>query len=171
MDGIFSGLMDAFALILTLDRDLLEIVFLSLRVMVTAVITAALIGLPLGAWLVVNRFRFRRFTNSVLNALMGLPPVVVGLFVYLMLSRAAHQSAAVGRAACLDHGGSGRIWPCDWRGRATLTIQRGSDHLDCAGYQQGEFCLCNVSHRARWIGRLMMRWRAKNRPMFFKRRL
>ena len=87
MDGIFSGLMDAFALILTLDRDLLEIVFLSLRVTVTAVVIAALIGLPLGAWLVINRFRFRRYTISVLNALMGLPPVVVGLFVYLMLSR------------------------------------------------------------------------------------
>ena len=54
----------------------------------TAVVIAALIGLPLGAWLVVNRFRFRRHVISVLNALMGLPPVVVGLFVYLMLSRA-----------------------------------------------------------------------------------
>ncbi len=88
MDSISSGLMDAFTLILTLDRDLVEIVLLSLKVTVTAVAIAALIGLPLGAWLVVNRFRFRRFTISVLNALMGLPPVVVGLFVYLMLSRA-----------------------------------------------------------------------------------
>lgn len=87
MDSIFTGLMDAFSLILTLDKDLVEIVFLSLRVTVTAVAIAALIGLPLGAWLVVNRFRFRRVTISVLNALMGLPPVVVGLFVYLMLSR------------------------------------------------------------------------------------
>lgn len=87
MDSISTGLMDAFTLILTLDKDLVEIVFLSLRVTVTAVIIAALIGLPLGAWLVVKRFRFRRFTISVLNALMGLPPVVVGLFVYLMLSR------------------------------------------------------------------------------------
>lgn len=87
MDSLFSGLMDAFSLILTLDQDLLEIVFLSLRVTVTAVVIAAIIGLPFGAWLVVKRFRFRRFTISVLNALMGLPPVVVGLFVYLMLSR------------------------------------------------------------------------------------
>lgn len=87
MESLFSGMMDAFALILTLDQDLLEIVFLSLRVTVTAVVIAAFIGLPLGAWLVVNRFRFRRLTISVLNALMGLPPVVVGLFVYLMLSR------------------------------------------------------------------------------------
>jgi len=87
MDSIFTGLMDALVLILTLDKDLVEIVFLSLRVTVTAVAIAAMIGLPLGAWLVVNRFRFRRITISVLNALMGLPPVVVGLFVYLMLSR------------------------------------------------------------------------------------
>jgi len=87
MDSISSGLLDAFALILTLDSDLVEIVLLSLRVTVTAVAIAALIGLPFGAWLVVNRFRFRRYTISVLNALMGLPPVVVGLFVYLMLSR------------------------------------------------------------------------------------
>lgn len=87
MDGILAGIMDALWLIITLDSDLLEIVFLSLKVTISAVIIAALIGLPLGAWLVVNRFRFRRYAISVLNALMGLPPVVVGLFVYLMLSR------------------------------------------------------------------------------------
>ncbi len=87
MDSISTGLMEAFRLILTLDSDLVEIVLLSLQVTVTAVAIASLIGLPLGAWLVVNRFRFRRLTISVLNALMGLPPVVVGLFVYLMLSR------------------------------------------------------------------------------------
>lgn len=88
MDGISQGIWQALHLIVAFDPDLLEIIFLSLRVTVTAVIIAALIGLPLGAWLVVNRFRFRRHTISVLNALMGLPPVVVGLFVYLMLSRA-----------------------------------------------------------------------------------
>ena len=88
MEGLADGIWQAFTLIVTLDSDLLEIIFLSLRVTITAVTIAALIGLPLGAWLVVNRFRFRRHTISVLNALMGLPPVVVGLFVYLMLSRA-----------------------------------------------------------------------------------
>ena len=87
MDSIFSGILDALHLIVTFDTDLLEIVFLSLKVTVSAVIIASIIGLPLGAWLVVNRFRYRRFTISVLNALMGLPPVVVGLFVYLLLSR------------------------------------------------------------------------------------
>lgn len=87
MDSIFTGILEALQLILTLDPDLLEIVFLSLKVTLSAVVIASIIGLPLGAWLVVNRFRFRRATISVLNALMGLPPVVVGLFVYLLLSR------------------------------------------------------------------------------------
>ena len=87
MNEIAQGTIDAFRLIFTLDPDLLEIVGLSLRVTVTAVLIASLIGLPLGAWLAVNRFRFRRQTIAVLNALMGLPPVVVGLFVYMMLSR------------------------------------------------------------------------------------
>ena len=87
MNDIARGIIDAFQLIITLDPDLLEIVGLSLRVTVTAVLIASLIGLPLGAWLVINRFRFRRQTIAVLNALMGLPPVVVGLFVYMMLSR------------------------------------------------------------------------------------
>ncbi|WP_457646049.1 ABC transporter permease [Profundibacter sp.] len=87
MNDIAQGTIDAFRLIFTLDPDLLEIVGLSLRVTVTAVLIASLIGLPLGAWLVINRFRFRRQTIAVLNALMGLPPVVVGLFVYMMLSR------------------------------------------------------------------------------------
>ncbi|AXX99230.1 ABC transporter permease [Profundibacter amoris] len=87
MNDIAQGTIEAFRLIFTLDPDLLEIVGLSLRVTVTAVLIASLIGLPLGAWLVINRFRFRRQTIAVLNALMGLPPVVVGLFVYMMLSR------------------------------------------------------------------------------------
>ena len=79
---------EALGLILTWDRDLSEIVLLSLRVTLTAVAIACLIGLPLGA--VVGAFRFpgRGVATVLLNALMGLPPVVVGLFVYLMLSNA-----------------------------------------------------------------------------------
>ncbi|HHI71395.1 MAG TPA: ABC transporter permease subunit [Rhodobacteraceae bacterium] len=87
MNEIAQGIADAFRLIVTLDPDLIEVIALSLRVTLTAVLIASLIGLPLGAWLVINRFRFRRQTIAVLNALMGLPPVVVGLFVYMMLSR------------------------------------------------------------------------------------
>ncbi len=87
MNEITQGLYEAARLIFSLDSDLLEIVGLSLRVTLTAVVIASAIGLPLGAWLVINRFRFRRATIAVMNALMGLPPVVVGLLVYMLLSR------------------------------------------------------------------------------------
>jgi tungstate transport system permease protein len=79
---------EALGLILTWDRDLAEIVLLSLRVTLTAVAVACLIGLPLGAVVGAVRFRGRGAVTVCLNALMGLPPVVVGLFVYLMLSNA-----------------------------------------------------------------------------------
>jgi tungstate transport system permease protein len=70
------------------DPRLLDIVVLSLEVSVSAVAIAALIGLPLGAALAVSRFPGRRALVVTTNALMGLPPVVVGLIVYLLLSRA-----------------------------------------------------------------------------------
>ena len=83
-----NGFWEAWRLIFTFDPNLYEIIFLSLQVTVSAVIIASAIGLPLGAWLAVNRFKLRRYVIAVLNALMGLPPVVVGLFVYMLLSRA-----------------------------------------------------------------------------------
>ncbi|HEX9582904.1 MAG TPA: ABC transporter permease [Gammaproteobacteria bacterium] len=78
----------AFRLLATLDPDLLEIVGLSLQVSLAAVILATAIGLPIGAALAVTRFPGRGAAVVLLNALMGLPPVVVGLLVYLLLSRA-----------------------------------------------------------------------------------
>ncbi len=87
MIDVWEGILQAFRLVYSLDRDLFEIVLLSLYVTLSAVIVASLIGLPLGAWLAVNRFRFRRATIALLNALMGLPPVVVGLIVYILFSR------------------------------------------------------------------------------------
>ncbi|WP_298676508.1 ABC transporter permease [uncultured Lentibacter sp.] len=84
---IWQGIQAAFWLIVTFDADLYEIAARSLLVTCSAVAIAALIGLPLGAWLAVSRYRLRRLVIAVLNALMGLPPVVVGLVVYLMLSR------------------------------------------------------------------------------------
>lgn len=87
MSDIVEGMLAAFRLIFSLDADLFEIILLSLQVTLTAVVIASLIGMPLGAWLAVNRFRFRRITIAILNAMMGLPPVVVGLLVYIMLSR------------------------------------------------------------------------------------
>lgn len=87
MGDILQGLYEAGRLIVTLDADLLEISLRSLYVTLTAVAIASLIGLPMGAWLAVRRFRYRRSVIALLNALMGLPPVVVGLIVYLLLSR------------------------------------------------------------------------------------
>ncbi len=77
----------AFRLIVTLDPELVAIVALSLQVSLTAVGLAAFIGLPLGALVAVFSFPGRGFVIAVLNTLMGLPPVVVGLVVYLLLSR------------------------------------------------------------------------------------
>jgi tungstate transport system permease protein len=70
------------------DPRLWQIVALSLAVSVSAVVLAALLGMPLGAAIAVTRFPGRQAVIVVLNALMGLPPVVVGLFIYLLLSRA-----------------------------------------------------------------------------------
>jgi tungstate transport system permease protein len=84
---IFRALSDAFWLLLTGDQALYEIIFLSLQVNLSAVALAALIGFPLGALLATSRFIGRGFINMMVNTLMGLPPVVVGLLVYMMISR------------------------------------------------------------------------------------
>mgnify|MGYP000524029460 CR=1 FL=1 len=78
----------ALSLVLSGDADLIEIVALSLRVSLTATVVACLIGLPLGALVAITRFPGRNAVLILFNALMGLPPVVVGLIVYLHLSRA-----------------------------------------------------------------------------------
>jgi tungstate transport system permease protein len=70
------------------DLRLWQIVALSLEVSLAAVLLATALGLPLGAAVAVGRFPGRRAVVVLLNALMGLPPVVVGLAVYLLLSRA-----------------------------------------------------------------------------------
>lgn len=71
-----------------LDAELWHIVLLSLEVSLSAVLLATFFGLPLGALVAVKRFPGRQAVIVVLNSLMGLPPVVVGLLVYLLLSRA-----------------------------------------------------------------------------------
>lgn len=77
----------ALSLVVSGDPQLYAIIALSLRVSLTAVVIACLIGLPLGAALAAFRFPGRGAVIAVLNAFMGLPPVVIGLVVYLMLSR------------------------------------------------------------------------------------
>src|SRR5882757_5534160 len=82
-----SSDMSALQLIWAADPALMRIVWLSLSVSLSAVLFAAIIGLPFGALIALTRFPGREATIVVLNALMGLPPVVVGLAVYLLLSR------------------------------------------------------------------------------------
>jgi len=88
MNEISQAFGVAGAMIFGLDAKLIEIVLLSVRVSLVAVVIASIIGLPLGAAIAVGRFPGRQALIVVLNALMGLPPVVVGLAVYLLLSRA-----------------------------------------------------------------------------------
>jgi tungstate transport system permease protein len=87
LNDLGAALSTALGLVAAGDPALAAIVGLSLRVSLTAVAIAALFGLPLGALLAVARFPGRRGVVVTLNALMGLPPVVAGLLIYLLLSR------------------------------------------------------------------------------------
>jgi len=88
MSSILEALRGAAWLIASGDATLVGIILLSLGVSLSAVVFATLLGLPLGAAIAVGRFPGRKAIVVLLNALMGLPPVVVGLVVYLLLSRA-----------------------------------------------------------------------------------
>lgn len=87
MQDIWEALYVALELVLSLDSDLMEIVGLSLYVSVSATLIACIFGISIGALLAVARFKGRGVILVGVNALMGLPPVVVGLLVYLYLSR------------------------------------------------------------------------------------
>ena len=93
MNDIWQAMATAVNLLAGLDASLVEIVARSLGVSLTAVVLATLIGLPLGAVLALSRFPGRRVILVIMNALMGLPPVVVGLIVLLMLSRSGPMGA------------------------------------------------------------------------------
>ena len=88
MQNFIEAFVLAFELVFTGNKDLIEIIVLSLHVSLTALVFASVIGVPLGATLATCRFYGRGPLLVLLNALMGLPPVVVGLIVYLQLSRA-----------------------------------------------------------------------------------
>jgi len=88
MGSLGEAFAAAWALVVGLDSGLARIVLLSLKVSLSAALIATLIGLPLGAAMAVGRFPGRQVLIVLLNALMGLPPVVVGLVIYLLLSRA-----------------------------------------------------------------------------------
>ena len=88
MNTVADAAAQALSLVAAADPKLVDIVLLSLRVSLLAVVFGSIIGLPVGAALAVNDFRGKRGVIVILNALLGLPSVVVGLVVYLLLSRA-----------------------------------------------------------------------------------
>lgn len=87
MHDVQGILFTALQLILQLEPELIEIVFLSLKVSVSAVVISTFLSIPLGTFLGAYQFPGRYLLTGILNALMGLPPVVVGLALYLLLSR------------------------------------------------------------------------------------
>jgi len=88
MQDFSAAFVLAFSMIISAEADLIEIISLSLRVSITAVLLAMVIGFPIGALTAVVRFPGRQALAVLLNAMMGLPPVVVGLLVYMSISRA-----------------------------------------------------------------------------------
>jgi tungstate transport system permease protein len=88
MSDFGAAFLTAVHMLAALDPALLEIVMLSLEVSLSATFLATVVGLPLGAAVAICRFPGRTLVTALLNAFMGLPPVVVGLSVYLLLSRA-----------------------------------------------------------------------------------
>ena len=87
MDSIIESFSKALSLILNLDKELWGIIFLSIEVSGTALVAATILGLPVSALLGFKRCPLRGAIISMLNTFMGLPPVAVGLFIYLLLSR------------------------------------------------------------------------------------
>ena len=82
-----STFIDAFALLAHLDAAIVRIVITSLQVSITALILGTLVGLPLGAWLATEEFAGKRVAIVILNSMVGIPTVIVGVLVYLILSR------------------------------------------------------------------------------------
>ena len=87
MDVLGDGLLEAFRLLLTGDEDVWAITGLTLRVSLSATLVAVLFGVPIGMMLALLRFRGRRVLHAAANTGMGMPPVVVGLFVTVLLWR------------------------------------------------------------------------------------
>ena len=84
---ILESITHAFDLVLTLDKDFFEILLLSMKVSFLSLLLSCLVGLPLGTYLAIKNFWGRDTVLIIFNAMMGLPPVVVGLIVYLLISR------------------------------------------------------------------------------------
>lgn len=87
MDIYWNSILTALNLIITVDSKLIEIFFLSFKVTFSALLISCFIGLPLGTFLAIQQFKGRAIFIGLVNSLMAIPPVVVGLFVYINLSR------------------------------------------------------------------------------------
>jgi tungstate transport system permease protein len=87
VDLLWAGLLEAAGLLLRGDPEVARIALLSLQVSLAATLAASLVGIPLGALLAMRRFRARGLVNALVNTGMGLPPVVVGLLVTILLWR------------------------------------------------------------------------------------
>ncbi|MFT8315101.1 MAG: ABC transporter permease [Clostridium sp.] len=87
MDMIIRGIIQAFQLLISGDRDILNIVIVTLKVSGIATLISVIIGVPLGTWMALKEFKGKNILSSLVNFGMGLPPVVVGLIVSLMLWR------------------------------------------------------------------------------------
>ncbi|MHA1340883.1 MAG: ABC transporter permease [Promethearchaeota archaeon] len=87
MSELWDGLMEAFYLLFSGDPELWNIIFLSLRVSGTAVLFASFFALPLGSYIGISQFKGKKFISNLINTFMGFPPVVMGLILYLLLSK------------------------------------------------------------------------------------
>lgn len=87
MDLLFDSMKSALLLLFAFDRELLEIVGVSLRVSLASTLVASLLGIPAALLITFNKFRGKRFLLTLLNTLLALPTVVIGLFVYSFISR------------------------------------------------------------------------------------
>jgi tungstate transport system permease protein len=84
---MFSAISDAFTLLETFDANLFGIVLVSLQVSITALLIGCLLGMPLGAFIAIQNFQGRQGVVVILNSLMGVPTVIVGVVIYILLSR------------------------------------------------------------------------------------
>ena len=87
MDIILEGVKEAFKLIFTLDSEVFEVVLLSLQVSFTALFIASVIAIPLGIIIAKNDFPFKNLVMRLIYTFMGMPPVLCGLFVYLIYAK------------------------------------------------------------------------------------
>jgi len=91
---IVEGFIQAFVLIFTFDQEIWEIIFLSIRVSGSATFLATIIALPIGSYLALREFRGKKTVSNFINTFMGFPPVVMGLIIFLLLSRSGPAGSA-----------------------------------------------------------------------------